>query len=319
MNDLTKKVISSEQYEVKGAIEMSNKVVLKRFLKQYNEALNLVVTSENPNKLNLIQFNTLFEILKLISPPDSKEELMLKDNSSKIKDDLNLKGVSILTESTNKQHEKKLVCQIWENLQNDEGLVITDHIFLFLIAVLNIYEFYLYDSFKHLHKQEDEMKKVQQTHNKTGGILGKIAEETLNLNNNVPGNIPIGAVLKKSCKGEKDDRTAKEKEKEKIMMSIQLDINSKIKISKKYCSFDDTNSFLLSINNAKRINKDFNLLYVNWSTNNYLALQSINNEEAERHNNPDSYKPKINEKSAKIFTEFRKKLQNDTSGILIIK
>ena len=69
MLELTKKVNESERlahYEVKGAIEMSNKVVLKRFVKQFNDALNMVVTSESPNKLNLIQLNTLFEILKFL-------------------------------------------------------------------------------------------------------------------------------------------------------------------------------------------------------------------------------------------------------------
>ena len=98
------------------------------------------------------------------------------------------------------------------------------------------------------------------------------------------------------------------------MLKIQEDINAKIKMSKKYCSFDETNNFILSIPNAKQINKDFNLFYVNWSSNNYLALKSVYLEEAEKHNNPGVYKPKINEKSAKLFTEFRKKLQNDTSG-----
>ena len=71
---------------------------------------------------------------------------------------------------------------------------------------------------------------------------------------------------------------------------------------------------MLSLQNAKVINQDFNLFYVNWSTNNYLALKSVYHDEAVAHNNPGVYKPKINANSAKLFTEFRKKLQHDTSG-----
>ena len=91
------------------------------------------------------------------------------------------------------------------------------------------------------------------------------------------------ATLKKP-KGMKDEKTAKELEKEKIMTQIANDMNSKIKISKKYCSFDEYKGFLLSLQNAKVINQDFNLFYVNWSTNNYLALKNVYHEEALAHN-----------------------------------
>ena len=332
MQELTKKVISEEKHEVGGAIEMSNKVVLKRFIKQYKDSLHMVVTSDRPNKLNLIQLNTLFEILKMISSPDSKDDYVIKEHktnqpSSTNKDELiQIKEVPILNESTIKQQEKKLVCTIWENLKDDDGLVTSDHIFLFLIAVLNIYEFYLYDSYKHDHgfsgKQEekkDNKGKSVKFDTKSDGKL--LTEGDVVDYNNTDANNPIALMHKelskgtlKKPKGMKDEKTAKELEKEKIMTLITNDMNSKIKISKKYCSFDENKGFMLSLQNAKVINQDFNLFYVNWSTNNYLALKSVYHDEAVAHNNPGVYKPKINANSAKLFTEFRKKLQHDTSG-----
>ena len=211
-------------------------------------------------------------------------------------------------------------------MKDDDGLVTSDHIFLFLIAVLNIYEFYLYDSYKHDHgfsgKQEekkDNKGKSVKFDTKSDGKL--LTEGDVVDYNNTDANNPIALMHKelskgtlKKPKGMKDEKTAKELEKEKIMTLITNDMNSKIKISKKYCSFDENKGFMLSLQNAKVINQDFNLFYVNWSTNNYLALKSVYHDEAVAHNNPGVYKPKINANSAKLFTEFRKKLQHDTSG-----
>ncbi len=312
MEDLTKKINESSQHEIKGAIEMSNKVMLKRFIKQFNESLNMVVTSESPNKLNLIQINTLFEILKLISPPEKDKGLLPKESKNVNRDELlNISKDLPVNESTLKQHEKKLVCKIWENLKDDEGLIISDYIFLFLIAILNIYEYYLYDSFKTSQKPVEENKEEKKDLDEG---------EVNDFNNNDP-NLKLTTKESTSkLKGKKlDEKTKKEIEKEQIMKKIQEDIITKVKISKRYCSFDDSHSFLLSFENAKQINKDFNLFYVNWSTNNYLALKTSYYEESEKTNIPGSYKPKINEKSAKLFTEFRKKLQQDTAGMILNK
>lgn len=327
MEKLTKKIEEEQSYfEVKGALEMSNKVMLRRFLKQYHDSLNMVITSENPNKLNLIQLNTLFEILKIISPPDSKDITNLTSNASnvqntknsEVKEENTLKDIPVLNESIIRQKEKKLVCGIWESLKNDEGLVSADHIFLFLLAVLNIYEYYLYDSYKRDMKK-DEKKQIKPEESKDPLAIG----EPENLNNTEPNN-PVATIIQKAIsvktlkakkKGDKvEEKTIKEIEKEQIMVKIQEDTNSKVKITKKYCSFDENNKFLLSFANSRLINRDFNLFYVNWSTNTYTTLKNEFYDIAEKNNIPGTYKPKINDKSAKLFLEFRKKLQNDTHG-----
>jgi len=102
----------------------------------------------------------------------------------------------------------------------------------------------------------------------------------------------------------------KETKKEIILNKIQGDIQGKVKVNKKYCSFDEANNFLLTFGNSRLINKDFSLFYINWSYSSYEAIKSQNKVDNEKDAFNPSFKPTINDKSSKLFSEFRRKLQN---------
>ena len=314
---LKDKIISEQPVmEELSTLESSNNIILKKFVKQYNEALTLVITSENPNKINLIQLNNLFDSLGLTTIPDSPREIIHTNPNSNLAGS-NKKEIINLTESVIKQQEKKLICLLWENLKDEEGLVNTDQLFLFVLSQLNLYEFYMYSTFKKHHinkkfitetvKENDELTKITEVF-----LTTETVTEENNTSNNVNMKLNKSRPLITHTKVTKEDKPLKHlSEKESVLNSISQELNSKVKLAKKYCCLDEMNSFLLTFANAKSINKDFRLFYVNWSNNLYNSAKSLHTDEVNKNKNSQStFKPKINEKSSKLSSEFRRKIQN---------
>ncbi len=283
----------------------------------------------NTEKINLYQLNQLFEGLKLISPPPEENKQQQGTKNKDKGNEFNPK----LQESLLRQQEKKLINKIWENLKDEEGNINTNHLFLLLLAILNLYEFYLYSSYKKAHKSElsgtlqtEQSAEVPAPKKNPEDVVlteGTITEFNNTENQeqilNTQGTIGSGSIPNSKKKKEKsrsrskekvEEKSKKEIEKEQILNRIKTDINNKVKTAKKYCSFDNDNMFILSFNNAKLINNDFCLFYVNWSSDIYSSWKNSNLEgNRNKYNNQNSFKPIIDGKSAKIFNEYRRKVQ----------
>lgn len=332
----TKFEVSGFHAEAPTASESSNKFMLKKFENQYNSALLNITTDDNKDKINLYNLNQLFENLKLISPPEDQNQ-SLESLHKKPEKEFNHN----LVENSLRQQEKKLVTQVWENLKDDEGNVNTDHLFLFLLSVINLYEFHLYSSYKKDHKLDKSMLMTEilntESPKKTDGIT--LTEGTVtNFNNtsqspkaktnaNIYGsksakksNVKSTASASKSSAKKEKEKTKEDLEKEQreqILAKIQSDLNDKIKISKKYCSYDNDNNFVISIANSKLINKEFSLFYVNWSTYEFKEAKNVRSLETSSTIVQNSFKPTIDAKSAKMSQDFRRKVQTKCKSSLL--
>ena len=313
--------------ELPTAGENSNKFMLKKFLTQYNDALHAIVPKDNVEKINLYQLNQFFEALKLVSPPEDPSK---KITTPKKESEFNPN----LAENSLRQQEKNLITQVWENLKDEEGSVNTNHLFLFLLAILNLYESYLYTSYKKAHKSELNLKTEESPLNTKENNFVLTEGSITKFNNTSSPNANIktqgsrsanktSAIKSKTDKNSKitsgklDKSPRRENEaleKEQILSRISADINNKIKVSKKYCSFDNDNAFILSFSNAKLINHDFCLFYVNWSSYEYNVAKLMRKEDTQGKLNTMPFKPTIDQKSAKMFMGFRRKIQNDNAN-----
>ena len=190
-----------------------------------------------------------------------------------------------LNESAIKQKEKKLVIEIIENLKDSEDFIDKEDLFKFLLAVLNLYETCLIKINKLtsnpiIQKESGGKQKVSKTDIK-GKVVTKIEKER------------IQQLLEKS-----------------LLNNINQDVLSRTKVIKKYGGFDENNNFLINIAAGNLINKDFNLLYINYSNNAFLNQRETNKESKKKLKLPLQFKPVINPLSDKLIINFRRKIQS---------
>ena len=125
----------------------SNIVILKRFIKQYNENLSKLVNGNNIKKtplfFNFESLNNLIKILHFLSP----KEIQNKEGS--------------ITESSLSLIEKKLVNDIFKNLKNADNLVSSEHLFMFLLVVLNVKE--IHEEINKVHTEKIELYSPKET------------------------------------------------------------------------------------------------------------------------------------------------------------
>jgi len=76
---------------------------------------------------------------------------------------------------------------------------------------------------------------------------------------------------------------------------------------RKYIGIDDHDHIIITFEQAKLINKDFNQLYMNWS--NYDGSSKLNNKKSKKSVEVnETFKPKISDKSRELYLEYRKKM-----------
>lgn len=291
LEKLKEKVINEE---LKGigmvtASYESNKFVLKNVMKKYKEQINTIFSNlinstgtntldftsntnhmEDPilnqiqlNRISLIQMNQLLQQLGYISNDNHNQ----KNNSN---EDISHDNQN-QPESSLKLEEKKLVCEMWEALKDSDGYVNVDHLFIFILAVVNLYEYYLYSSYKKA--------------------------------NDVSVKSDTGVENEKKDKIEKD-KYDPNKKKQEILAKISNDINSKIVSQGKYSAYDSDKNFLISFEKAKLVKKDFNLFYINFMNSNSIVKKKA----PVKVNLNQAFKPSINHNSEKLSSEYRKKL-----------
>lgn len=175
---------------------------------------------------------------------------------------------------------------IYENLKNSEGFVEKNQLLLFLLCLINIYEYYLL--------------KVNKSKFNVAEIAGELKKES------------IGPKAKSKSQ-EKISTTSITPDDQKrevnayILNRINKEITSRIKVTKKYGGLDENGELYIPIEMAKSINKDFNLLCVNWSNHNQIHNK---HKPSHHHSNSLSFKPAINNNSKKLSINFRQKIQS---------
>ena len=281
---LKSKVINEETKGIglTTASYSSNKFVLKNIMKKYKFIINTIFANivkqtvrttldydvnlnqeEDPilsqvelNRISLLQMDSVLQQLGFVTESSNEESQSL--------------NASLQRESMHKLEEKKLSCDIWEALKDKDGYVNVDHLFIFILAVINLYEYYLYSSFK------------------KSGFAVNSAEE-----------VPI----------EKNKTKRDAKEKEAILSKISNDINSRIMSQGKYCSYDTEKNFLITFEKSKLIQKDFGLFYINFMNSNSISKKKSIQSQAYTSVNTE-LKPQINRNSEKLYVEYRNKLVN---------
>jgi hypothetical protein len=284
---IKKKILSEE---VKGKENNipgvgSNKLFLQGIMEKYKKAINGVfnslISSSNRGENNVLSDNeeesnnTQLNRLNLTQV----NEVLFKLGFTQFLNTDNKESVA--SESLHRQNEKKLVSDVWEALKDTEGLVNADHLFIFILAVINLYEYYLYLSYK---KSPQERRK----------------EETVKEVNNYV-----------SMKNKSKQAQKLNMDKTEVMAKINLDINNKIVNQTKYGAFDENNNFLIPLDKAKIINRDFKIFYVN-----FMNVKALNKNKKEKKDTTTTitFKPQINENSNKLSEEFRKKILTDLNN-----
>ena len=274
LSELTKKYQGQENDKCEKVciLGSSNKFLLKKFVKQFrNEIVHVEGFS---NKLNFNQVNLFLKKLNFISQKFTNQI----DETSNMS----------FSESSIAQNEKKLVLELFENLKDRENQVNTDHLFIFLLSILNLYEAYLL--------------KLHQMNNINIEDISKSEDQYSN------------SESKKTLSKDQSKLLAIQKKKEEkmnILINLNKEMINQIKKPCKYGGMDEDNNFIIPFLSSRIIYKDFNLFYINWSNLTYI------NRKKKIVGTEHSFKPQINQRSVKMSNVYRQKIQN--VFILLIK
>ena len=226
------------------------------------------VSNPNPNniqltKLSLQQLHDVLHLLNMCSKPSL-------DSTT-----------ADMNESSIKQMEKKLVCDMWESLKNEENMVPVDSLKKFLICVISLHMYTLYESYKSAHSSKEIDSKSQN-------------------------------------EGQNENATTEQKpqspvEKIEFMITSQdaensSKINQDDQRNNRYVSYSSNNpgEIIIPIQKAKKIKKDFNLLAIT-----YMASRTSKKPVEKK---IISFKPKIDRNSQKMSEKFREKILSEPNG-----
>jgi hypothetical protein len=263
---------TKKEEKVIKSSENSNKFILKKFNKQYREEVeklfNEIIENDKNfnNKLNLSQLTVLLQNLNFIS----------KDNNENNENQV---------QNINKNTEKKLIIDIYDTIKDKDELINLDHLFIFLLSILNLLEYYIIKSTKqneNIEEQNEVVKSNSQKTLKTNGSTTKV-------------------LMKNSS-----TLTLSDEATQNLIHKLNLELTKRIIVNKKYGGFDEEDNYIISFTHAKQIQKDYTLFAFNWSS-------FIHNGNKKRMTEPSekkdlTFKPKINKKSELLCNEYRKKV-----------
>ena len=159
---------------------------------------------------------------------------------------------------------------IYDSLRDTEGYITIDHFYIFSLAILDLFEYYVLKAYVDKEKTDNEKENKSKLNdiNKLSAS-SQIERSTLDI--------------------------------------INSDLKSRIILNKKYGGYDEFNNFIITFEQAKLIHKNFSNFSTNWYKsirNTKNKVKEIEESNAES----ITFKPKINRKSAKMGDEYRKKI-----------
>lgn len=159
--------------------------------------------------------------------------------------------------------------------------VSSNSLFLYVIGILNLYDYFIYSSYK-----------------KTNPISNRGKE---NINNNY------------SIKNKKQKLPKTEEEialKHQIIQEIKDDITKTVQKQSRYAGFDAENKIIITDENARNLKKDFHMFYLNFMFKHNIKnnKDNVKTELENEFKQIAPFKPKIDENSKKLYSDYRRKI-----------
>ena len=266
--ELEQKVAEERTHQPISSLQSSNKMILVKFVNDYNEAINFIFDkNDQKDNLNLIQFVKISSRLNLIMYKKDFEEL-ISNYQEKTEILSNFNKSKLINE------ERKLLLEAFDILKNKEGLVNKENLFIFIVCVINLYDYYLI--------------KVNNDR--------KVVEPSPKVNNNCKDKIVVNNLASKT----------KKEFKENLLKEVDLELTKRIKTNKRFVGYDDDNNQIINLQMSHLIRKHFNPLSINYFSkenfsedNKFTSIQSNN-----------TFKPSTNAASDKLSSNFRRKIKN---------
>ena len=230
-----KKMKDALNYQARST---SNKYLYNKFKNAYKKEIEKILTESDKNtKLNLTQLKNLFINLNFIPKSQSDNENI-----------------------------NNLINEIYENLKDSKGLMNIDHIFIFCISILKLFEYYILSNYQISTLTTIQNESVENNNNNKE-ITNSVSQKDLKINN-------FNKLLHKNNSVKYVNSVENKNSK---LDFINKELQNRIIKNMKYGGFDIDNNFIISCNHAKLIFKNFLIFYQNYSNPN-INKENPNNE-----------------------------------------
>lgn len=316
-NKKSAKTMSKKSLEEKSNIlyqDAKHREIKMKKMREQNKNTGIVKSSENSNKYILRKFTKLYrtEVEKMLSSIIDNQESEIKINK------LNFSQLTLLLQNINfvskdltqgsneeessqannsnlsKNQEKKLLVELYEQLKDSESLINLDHLFIFCLSILNLLEYYVVKSYKKTTNAQLNTHPDQ--------ISSSSSQRSLRSATSYNTNSNAGGMKKNSS-----NFTLQDENIQNLIQKLNLDLTSRIVHNKKYGGLDAENNFIITFNHAKLIVKDYNMFSYNY-TQSFYNKKPIKDETL-------TFKPTINPKSQKLYTDFRRKIVSSNDEV----
>ena len=240
-----------------------------KFLDEEEKYTEKIAFSRNELKKFLFDFG--FTQFDFSQENVEKQEILNHEDSENNSEKKKSKTKSMLLEQ-----ERMLVNNFIDIalIENKEKIKSND-LFLYIVSILNLFDYFIYSSYKKKLKTEK------------------------NIENK----------LIKTQKTEKSLETIKEKE--DLLNNKKQEIKNKIsKQFSKYSACDEDNNLILSDEHAILLNKDFHIFSLNFLSKHNIKsnLKEIKQELEIEFKKKNTFKPNIDNNSKKLYSDFRRKI-----------
>jgi len=261
------------------AASTSNKYLYNKFKNLYKIQIEKIITKINKKKLDFNQLKILFINLNFIPQSQSENEKM-----------------------------NNLLKEIYENLKDDQGSMSIDHIFIFCLSILSLFEYYILSNYK----MNENISTIQtESNDNQREIVSSISQKNLKYNHS------SNKLLQKNYSvktvSNNDEISSK-------LDIINRDLLGRIVNYVKYGGFDLDNNFIITCNHSKLISKNFISFYQYYNNPNLykdeIKDNNLSNNKIKTYkkistpitNNNNNHKIKIQERSNRNI------IQNNTEN-----
>ena len=273
-----KKIKDALNYQARST---SNKYLYNKFKNAYKKEIEKILTESDKNtKLNLTQLKNLFINLNFIPKSQSDNENI-----------------------------NNLINEIYDNLKDPKGLMNIDHIFIFCISILKLFEYYILSNYQMSNLTTIQNESVE---NNNKEISNSISQKDLKISSSnklLQKNNSVKYVNSVENKNSKLD-------------FINKELQNRIIKNMKYGGFDIDNNFIISCNHAKLIFKNFLIFYQNYSNpniykenpNNEFSKENIKKKQMIRASTSNSVVHSYKSNKPKIYERNNNLIQNNTDS-----
>lgn len=178
-----------------------------------------------------------------------------------------------------KEEEKALVETFVENTLSNNNIkkLNSNDLFLYVIGILNLFDYFLYSSYKKTHGFKKSLHQSSNSTNKKPKVP-KIDEEI--------------------------------KFKFSLINDIKEEIKKKANTQNRYSSYDQDKNLIITDENSHNLKKDFNLFYLNFMFKHNIqnSTQTLKLKAEKQFKEIATFKPSIDQNSKKLYSDYRRKI-----------